>query len=61
MVGGIIARGVDGNIIEVFVVYHAGTVQPAIAEVMTIKEALSWTKQNQWTGVTIETDSLLAV
>lgn len=59
--GGVIARGVDGSIIEVFVVYHVGIVQPANAEIMTIKEALSWMKQRNWKDATIETDSLLAI
>lgn len=56
----LIAKGADGNIIEAFAVYHVGTVHPAIAEIMSTKEALSWTKQRNWKDATIETDSLLA-
>lgn len=38
-----------------------GHVQPEIAEIIGIKEALSWIEGHQWQNVIIETDSLACV
>ncbi|KAM6569749.1 hypothetical protein CsatB_017734 [Cannabis sativa] len=58
--GGIIARGADGNIIEAFAVFRLGEVQPMIAKIIGIKEALSWIKKKNRSVILIETDSLIA-
>ncbi|XP_060965660.1 uncharacterized protein LOC133034570 [Cannabis sativa] len=58
---GCIARGADGKIIEAFSGSRFGVVGPEIAEVIGVKEALSWIKRKGWSKVEIETDSLVVV
>ncbi|KAM6550249.1 hypothetical protein CsatB_000057 [Cannabis sativa] len=56
-----VARDHDGRFIEAFRVLLEGFVDPAIAEVVGVKEALSWIKRHQWGRVEVETDSLVVV
>lgn len=57
----LVARNHRGEVIDVVVKCKAGKVDPAMAEIMGIREALSWVKAQQGSGVTIETDSLVCV
>lgn len=56
-----IARDHSGDLIEAFSKCRLGSVKPAVAEVIRIREALSWIKRKGWSNVEVETDSLLAV
>ncbi|KAM6571333.1 hypothetical protein CsatA_015413 [Cannabis sativa] len=56
-----VARDHDGRFIEAFTVLLEGCVDPVIAEVVGVKEALSWIKRHQWGRVDVETDSLVVV
>ncbi|KAM6555296.1 hypothetical protein CsatB_002315 [Cannabis sativa] len=58
---GCVARGADGRIIEAISGSRLGVVGPEIAEVIGVKEALSWIKRNGWMEVEIETDALVVV
>ncbi|XP_062101909.1 uncharacterized protein LOC133809260 [Humulus lupulus] len=56
-----IARNEAGNPIEAITSCKQGSMSPELAEVMGIREALSWIKQKKWSNVTIETDCLLVI
>ncbi|KAM6550661.1 hypothetical protein CsatB_000469 [Cannabis sativa] len=58
---GCVARGADGNLIEAISSSRLGAVRPEIAEVIGVKEALSWIKRKGWMEVAIETDALVVV
>lgn len=57
---GMVARNFRGELLQARTVLSAGVVQPELAEVMAIKEALSWMEVSGWTEGTIETDCLVA-
>ncbi|KAM6563472.1 hypothetical protein CsatB_023470 [Cannabis sativa] len=56
-----VARDHDGRFIEAFTILLEGCVDPVIAEVVGVKEALSWIKRHKWGRVDVETDSLVVV
>ncbi|XP_062107623.1 uncharacterized protein LOC133818639 [Humulus lupulus] len=56
-----VARDHLGAFVEVFSVCRLGLVSPELAEVMGIREALSWIKRKNWRNIVVETDSLLVV
>ncbi|KAM6567737.1 hypothetical protein CsatA_026865 [Cannabis sativa] len=58
---GIVVRDDGGRLIEAFATYVTGDVQPELAEIMGIKEALSWVKRKGIQDVVIESDSLLLI
>ncbi|KAM6547504.1 hypothetical protein CsatB_019180 [Cannabis sativa] len=61
---GVVIRDTAGSLIEAFSVYNLGCSQPEIAEIIGIKEALSWIKTQEdqvIQGVIIETDCLVAL
>uniref|UniRef100_A0A803NW84 RNase H type-1 domain-containing protein n=1 Tax=Cannabis sativa TaxID=3483 RepID=A0A803NW84_CANSA len=58
---GFLLRDTNGKLIEVFSSSKFGVVSPEIAEIMGVKEALSWIKTKALTEVEIETDSLVVV
>lgn len=55
---GLIARDHKGHVIEARTRLQQGVVWPEVAESMTIKEALSWIKEMNWSQVELETDCL---
>lgn len=57
---GMVGRDSRGELIQARTVLSAGVVQPELAEVMAIKEALSWMEANGWQEGIIETDCLVA-
>ncbi|KAM6568954.1 hypothetical protein CsatB_016939 [Cannabis sativa] len=58
---GCIARNHHGHLLEARSVSRWGCVLPEIAEVIGIKEALSWIKTRGWDRVVVETDALVVV
>uniref|UniRef100_A0A803PNG6 RNase H type-1 domain-containing protein n=1 Tax=Cannabis sativa TaxID=3483 RepID=A0A803PNG6_CANSA len=58
---GCVARDANGRLIEGISGSRLGNVGPEIAEVIGVKEALSWIKRNGWTEVEIESDALVVV
>ncbi|KAM6598685.1 hypothetical protein CsatA_018294 [Cannabis sativa] len=58
---GYIARDCFGALIEAVSGSRRGYVLPEIAEIIGIKEALSWIKNKGWGKVVVESDSLVAV
>ncbi|XP_060968324.1 uncharacterized protein LOC133035899 [Cannabis sativa] len=58
---GMAARDQLGSPLHIQAEYHGGYFPSEVVEAMGIKEALSWIKANHWKGVTIESDSMLAV
>ncbi|KAM6592724.1 hypothetical protein CsatA_000427 [Cannabis sativa] len=58
---GFLLRDSNGKLIEAFSSSKVGAVSPEIAEIMGVKEALSWLKTKALTEVEIETDSLVVV
>ncbi|KAM6584509.1 hypothetical protein CsatB_011511 [Cannabis sativa] len=58
---GCVARDYKGTLIEAISGSRSGVVKPEVAEIIGIKEALSWIKRKQWIDVVLETDSLIAV
>ncbi|KAM6556123.1 hypothetical protein CsatB_003142 [Cannabis sativa] len=58
---GMVARDHLGSPLHIHAEYHGGYFPSEVVEAMGIKEALSWIKANHWKGVTIESDSMLAV
>ncbi|KAL8101649.1 hypothetical protein AgCh_033518 [Apium graveolens] len=58
---GMVARNSSGHLIQAKAKLFQEMITPALAEAMAIKEALSWTKQEQWKKVVIESDSLVAI
>lgn len=57
---GMVARDFRGDLIQARTVLSAGVVQPELAEVMAIKEVLSWMETNSWHEGIIETNSPVA-
>ncbi|KAM6541763.1 hypothetical protein CsatB_006210 [Cannabis sativa] len=58
---GCLARNHTGQLLEAFAESKFGVVLPEIAEIMGMKEALSWIKRKGWEDVIVETDSLIVV
>lgn len=58
---GCLDRGSDGRMLQAFIVGKVCSVQPEIAEIIGIKEALSWIDGHFWSNVVMETDSLVCV
>uniref|UniRef100_A0A803QEG5 Reverse transcriptase n=1 Tax=Cannabis sativa TaxID=3483 RepID=A0A803QEG5_CANSA len=58
---GLVARDSNSLLIEGRTALVYGVVEPVLAEVLGIKEALSWIKEAQWQNVTLESDCLWAV
>uniref|UniRef100_A0A803PZQ0 RNase H type-1 domain-containing protein n=1 Tax=Cannabis sativa TaxID=3483 RepID=A0A803PZQ0_CANSA len=56
-----LARDEHGKLIEGISGSRISAVKPEIAEVIGVKEALSWIKRKGWSGVEIETDALVVV
>ncbi|KAM6600853.1 hypothetical protein CsatA_020462 [Cannabis sativa] len=56
-----VARDSQGRFIEGFTVLRVGRVDSAMAELVGVKEALSWIKRKHWGPVDLETDSLVVV
>ncbi|KAM6573036.1 hypothetical protein CsatB_012436 [Cannabis sativa] len=56
-----VARDSQGRFIEGFTVLRVGCVDSAMAELVGVKEALSWIKRKHWGPVDLETDSLVVV
>ncbi|KAM6541168.1 hypothetical protein CsatB_005615 [Cannabis sativa] len=56
-----VTRDSSGNLVEVYTMGKVGRVQPEIAEIVGIKEALSWIDRHLWGQVILETDSLVCV
>ncbi|KAM6561787.1 hypothetical protein CsatA_031026 [Cannabis sativa] len=58
---GLVARDSNGLLIEGHTALVYGAVELVLAEVLGIKEALSWIKEAKWQNVTLESDCLCAV
>uniref|UniRef100_A0A803QF42 RNase H type-1 domain-containing protein n=1 Tax=Cannabis sativa TaxID=3483 RepID=A0A803QF42_CANSA len=58
---GCVARDHFGHLTEAISDSRVGVVLPEIAEVIGMKEALSWIKKKGWEDMIIETDSLIVV
>ncbi|KAM6569078.1 hypothetical protein CsatB_017063 [Cannabis sativa] len=58
---GCVDRDSNGNLVEAYTMGKLGQVQPEIAEIVGIKEALSWIDRHSWGQVILETDSLVCV
>lgn len=58
---GMVARDYEGELVKAKVVSKQGNVPAELAKVMTIKEALSWIKEEAWGKVQLESDCLVAV
>ncbi|KAM6559852.1 hypothetical protein CsatA_029091 [Cannabis sativa] len=56
-----VARGYDGRIIEAFSTIFSINCQPEIAEILSVKEALSWIKRHNKSNVILETGCILVV
>ncbi|CAH9072780.1 unnamed protein product [Cuscuta epithymum] len=60
-VGGWILRNDHGDFLAGAARYWEGNFSPLEAELMGIREALSWLKDQDWNYVDVESDSLLAI
>ncbi|KAF4372183.1 hypothetical protein G4B88_016239 [Cannabis sativa] len=58
---GCVVRDPDGGLVSTFAGVFPGSVAPELAEIMGIREALSWLKDHSYSQATIETDSLVCV
>ncbi|KAL8088671.1 hypothetical protein AgCh_038446 [Apium graveolens] len=58
---GLVARDSEGEMIMAKTICIKETLDPEMAEVIAIKEALSWTEKSPWQHITVESDCLLAV
>ncbi|XP_074336620.1 uncharacterized protein LOC141673779 [Apium graveolens] len=58
---GLVARDYEGRLVEAETKLHYGMASPEKAEVMAIKEALSWIDRMGWTEVIVESDCLAVV
>ncbi|XP_074363934.1 uncharacterized protein LOC141704624 [Apium graveolens] len=58
---GIVARDSAGELVQAKSRLYQGNVAPELAEIIAIKEALSWVKERAWNMVVIESDCLVAV
>lgn len=57
----VIARDHRGQLMEAFSRCRSGSVSPVMAETIGIKEAFSWVKKQELTGVVVEADCLVAI
>ncbi|KAL8131372.1 hypothetical protein AgCh_007343 [Apium graveolens] len=57
----LIARDDHGDLVQARTRYLPGMVSSIMAEVLAIKEALSWIKSNGWSKVVVESDCLTAI
>lgn len=57
----LVARDDKGALIHARTRYMSGMVSTTMAEVMAIKEALSWIKSKGWSKVVVESDCLAAI
>ncbi|XP_060972657.1 uncharacterized protein LOC133038503 [Cannabis sativa] len=55
---GVVARDEKGWLIEGRITYTSSTVEPVLAEAISVKEVLTWIKCNQWQHVTVESNCL---
>ncbi|KAM6569605.1 hypothetical protein CsatB_017590 [Cannabis sativa] len=58
---GLVARDHSCRLIEAVSGSRFGAVHPGVAEVIGVKEALSWIKRKQWSNVVVETNALVVV
>lgn len=58
---GLIARNHNGHLLLAKSKTVAEILNPTLAEVLAIKEALSWLKDNEWYTATVESDCLVAL
>ncbi|XP_074327679.1 uncharacterized protein LOC141665589 [Apium graveolens] len=58
---GLVARDSNGGLIQARTILKEGKVTVEMAEAMSIKEALSWIEESQWSEVVLESDCLVAV
>ncbi|XP_060965412.1 uncharacterized protein LOC133034359 [Cannabis sativa] len=58
---GMVIRDCHGKLIEASASLHSGACQPAVAEVLSVKEALSWLKSKNLSNVLVETDCIAVV
>lgn len=56
-----VARDHDGRVVDVLAGCKAWRVDVEMAEVIGIREVLTWIKDKQWSGVWVESDCLVAV
>lgn len=56
-----LARNHLGELVDAFANDRQGRIDPTIAEVMSIKEALSWINRKAWPQVIVETDCLVVI
>lgn len=54
-----LARDSSGLMVEALTRNFSGTIDPALAEAIVVREALSWIKARGWLNVIIETDSIV--
>ncbi|KAL8127617.1 hypothetical protein AgCh_014499 [Apium graveolens] len=57
----LIARDDHGDLVQARTQYLLGMVSSNMAEVLEIKEALSWIKSKGWSKVVVESDCLAAI
>lgn len=50
---GCLARGSDGQMMQAFMMGKVGSVEPEVADIIWIKEALSWIDGHSWPNVGI--------
>ncbi|XP_060972158.1 uncharacterized protein LOC115717516 [Cannabis sativa] len=58
---GCVVRNTNGELVSVFSGFKHGNVSPELAEIMGIREALSWLNCHNYTRAAIETDNLVCV
>ncbi|XP_060972553.1 uncharacterized protein LOC115717764 [Cannabis sativa] len=58
---GCVVRNTDGGLVSAFAGVKNGSVTPELAEIISIREALSWLKNHAFSRATLETDSLVCV
>lgn len=56
-----LARDHKGELIEVLATCKQGSIDPAIAEAISVREALSWIKEKAWQLVVVESDCLVII
>lgn len=57
----VVIRNNAGEVLEAYTKCYIGTVLPQVAEAMRVREALSWTKEQQCSNRVIETSCLVVV
>ncbi|XP_060959975.1 uncharacterized protein LOC133030918 [Cannabis sativa] len=58
---GMVIRDYHGKLIEASFSLHSGVCQPAVVEILSVKEALSWLKLKNFSNVLVETDCIAVV